>query len=44
MMAVMLKSLLQGYSGVSPALAALMAEMLNKGSRPGRRPKGRSAI
>ncbi|EHD19994.1 MULTISPECIES: HAL/PAL/TAL family ammonia-lyase [Brenneria] len=40
MMAVMLKSLLQGYSGVSPALAALMAEMLNKGVTPWSPAKG----
>ncbi|CAK8742900.1 Histidine ammonia-lyase [Sodalis praecaptivus] len=31
MMAVMIKSLLQGYSGVSPALVTVMAQMLNRG-------------
>jgi histidine ammonia-lyase len=34
MMAVTLKSLLQGYSGVTPALALRLAEMLNRGVTP----------
>ena len=34
MMAVTLKSLLQGYSGVSPSLAQRLADMLNRGVTP----------
>ena len=40
MMAVMMKSLLQGYSGVSPALVQTMADMLNKGVTPWSPAKG----
>ncbi|KQN51769.1 histidine ammonia-lyase [Serratia sp. Leaf50] len=40
MMAVMIKSLLQGFSGVSPSLVQTMAEMLNKGVVPWSPAKG----
>ncbi|AFE58615.1 HAL/PAL/TAL family ammonia-lyase [Rahnella aceris] len=40
MMAVMMKSLLQGFSGVSPALVQTMADMLNKGVTPWSPAKG----
>ncbi|MEN3262281.1 aromatic amino acid ammonia-lyase [Sodalis endosymbiont of Spalangia cameroni] len=40
MMAVMIKSLLQGYSGVSPALVTVMAQMLNRGVIPWSPAKG----
>ncbi|NDL64119.1 HAL/PAL/TAL family ammonia-lyase [Acerihabitans arboris] len=40
MMAIMIKSLLQGYSGVNPALPATMAMMLNKSVIPWSPAKG----